>query len=462
MEKYKTLHEALIDEKIVKKGSQWQVQSEKGRNMGTYNTKKEAENRLKQIEYFKHLNEDNDFDDEIPSIVNPFAAGSEEAAGYEQALAKLAAGLFGEDNGQSSNDSSSSDPRLEPLPIPQKPLNPKEPDKEDSKNQKDIDNQQNDSEPLTQKEIADLVDKITKARDKARDVIDDYGDKVNKETADSLDKIDNELDKLSDEAKDAETEAEAQDIIDKTNKLKARLNSIATFWDKDKNKDSLKKDTENRAEYNKLQKELSRARANSLRRNYSYRPMTINEIVNNIVRTIKTQVKQYRDSDYAYYNPRSKRLGYVAPGRYNTEKYDIPNVVFYFDVSGSWNGNKEKIAMGHRIEEALKKLQQDKKINLSCFYFGTKVHTEFTTSDGGNSDAPIPHAIDLLDNKLLDNVIIMTDSDPQSNQELTVPGYAWLLFYDTISESLATNVKGKKGTSVVMIEHNELSNNYNK
>ena len=218
MEKYKTLHEALINEKIVKKGSQWQVQSEKGRNMGTYNTKKEAENRLKQIEYFKHLNEANDFDDEIPSIVNPFIAGSEEAAGYAQALAELAARLFGENNEQSSNDSSSSDPRLEPLPIPQKPLNPKEPEKEDSKSQKDIDKQQNDSEPLTQKEIADLVDKITKARDKARDVIDDYGDKVNKETADSLDKIDNELDKLSDKAKDAETEAEAQDIIDKTNK----------------------------------------------------------------------------------------------------------------------------------------------------------------------------------------------------------------------------------------------------
>lgn len=44
-------------EKIVKKGSKWQVQSEKGRNMGTYDTKEEAEKRLKQIEYFKHLDE---------------------------------------------------------------------------------------------------------------------------------------------------------------------------------------------------------------------------------------------------------------------------------------------------------------------------------------------------------------------------------------------------------------------
>lgn len=50
-----------LQERIVRVGSKWQVQSEKGKNMGTYDTKEEAEKRLKQIEYFKHLNEDVDF-----------------------------------------------------------------------------------------------------------------------------------------------------------------------------------------------------------------------------------------------------------------------------------------------------------------------------------------------------------------------------------------------------------------
>lgn len=52
-----------INEKLVKKGSKWQVQSEKGKNMGTYDTEKEAKERLKQVEYFKHKNEsiDDDF-----------------------------------------------------------------------------------------------------------------------------------------------------------------------------------------------------------------------------------------------------------------------------------------------------------------------------------------------------------------------------------------------------------------
>lgn len=51
------VREYKLDEKIVKKGSKYQVQSEKGKNMGTYNTKKEAKKRLGQIEYFKNLNE---------------------------------------------------------------------------------------------------------------------------------------------------------------------------------------------------------------------------------------------------------------------------------------------------------------------------------------------------------------------------------------------------------------------
>lgn len=49
-----------LQEKIVKKGSKWQVQSENGKNLGTYDTKKEAEKRLQQVHYFKHMNESYD------------------------------------------------------------------------------------------------------------------------------------------------------------------------------------------------------------------------------------------------------------------------------------------------------------------------------------------------------------------------------------------------------------------
>lgn len=44
----------LIKSKIVKKDNKYQVQSEKGKNLGTYDSKEEAEERLRQVEYFKH------------------------------------------------------------------------------------------------------------------------------------------------------------------------------------------------------------------------------------------------------------------------------------------------------------------------------------------------------------------------------------------------------------------------
>ena len=47
----------FLQEKIVKKGNKYQVQSEKGRNLGTYDTKEEAEKRLNQVEHFKSLDE---------------------------------------------------------------------------------------------------------------------------------------------------------------------------------------------------------------------------------------------------------------------------------------------------------------------------------------------------------------------------------------------------------------------
>ena len=78
--------------------------------------------------------------------------------------------------------------------------------------------------------------------------------------------------------------------------------------------------------------------------------------------------------------------------------------------------------MGHRIEEALKKLDREGRIDLRCLYFGSRVHDRFTVNDPSNSDAPIPHAIGLL-------------------------------FYDYANSAFATHVSGQKGTTIFMIQH---------
>lgn len=46
-----------LDEVIKHEGSKWVVRSHKGKNLGTYDTKKEAEKRLRQVEFFKHQGE---------------------------------------------------------------------------------------------------------------------------------------------------------------------------------------------------------------------------------------------------------------------------------------------------------------------------------------------------------------------------------------------------------------------
>ena len=40
---------------IVKTSKGWEVRSLSGKSLGTYKSKKEAEERLKQVEMFKHL-----------------------------------------------------------------------------------------------------------------------------------------------------------------------------------------------------------------------------------------------------------------------------------------------------------------------------------------------------------------------------------------------------------------------
>ena len=414
-------------------------------------------------EALQKLREDN-IPDEIAEIVNPYTG--DKAKGFEQALGAIAGALFG-DPQESQGQPAKPDPRMKPLPVQPK-SKPSDNQKQD--NQENQENSQNSQEKdskdnaedsadkaLTPKEIEELVDRVQKARNRADDVINDAGDKIDHSKADALD---NKLDDLEQKAEDAETEADAKEVEAEANKIEARLKTIADFWEGEageKHRREAKRDSESRRASKEAESEvkqaLAQAKRNARNRWREYEPMTVDEIVHNIVRTIKNQIKAERDSSWDRYNPRSDDLGYIAPGRYTAEKKKKPKVVFYFDISGYWCNDDIKIGMGHRIEEALKALDQKDEIELYCFYFGTKVWDHFHTHDQGNSDAPIPHAINLLEAGELDNVIIMTDNNPHSNEVLNVPGYAWLLFYDTISESLATNVSGDKGTKIVMIEH---------
>lgn len=65
IEKVATTASFEVTSKIVKVKDKWQVQSEKGKNLGTYDTKEEAEKRLKEVEMFKHVKKKGSSSEEI-------------------------------------------------------------------------------------------------------------------------------------------------------------------------------------------------------------------------------------------------------------------------------------------------------------------------------------------------------------------------------------------------------------
>src|SRR5580704_15576832 len=64
----------LIKLAFVKKmpNGKWQILSQKGKSLGTYDTKEEAVKRLRQIEYFKHhdKSEANDTDEKVIDLTD--------------------------------------------------------------------------------------------------------------------------------------------------------------------------------------------------------------------------------------------------------------------------------------------------------------------------------------------------------------------------------------------------------
>ena len=81
--------EEIIKKAVIKKlpgKEKWQVLSEKGKNLGTYDSKEKAEKRLKQVEYFKHLDKKKRKAD---LTLNYFKKASEETPTYSAMMREL-------------------------------------------------------------------------------------------------------------------------------------------------------------------------------------------------------------------------------------------------------------------------------------------------------------------------------------------------------------------------------------
>lgn len=324
---------------------------------------------------------------------------------------------------------------------------------------------------LNQDKIEEIRKLVKELRNAADDVIDDNDQRINPDQSN-----DTSNDTSSDESNKPTDgiQSTAKDISDKAKELekdikqdnnpeqnidgyKKRLEKIADFWDDDTIED-VKKEIGSGKEYQELRKRLKAELKQALSNKVYYRnvkTVNIDGIVQDIVHTLKTDPVTYRNSDYRHYNPRSELFGRPVPGRFQAQKNNkIPTIGVFFDESGSWTGDAIKYSMEEKLTASIIKLEEQKKIKLlPIFYFADTTSTNKKEVGSGNSDAPVPYIKKLIENQQLDNAIIMTDNNPSTEERVQLPGYLWLLFYDTVAESFVKNLSGKKGTSVYMINH---------
>ena len=411
---------------------------------------------------------DDEFEDEgidaSDIIPNPYEGNTDQALGWDASLDSLAIALFGPKGGGGGvKPPFRPDRRLKQPPQPKSKNNKNK--NNNQQNQNNQDNQdgqdgENKNKPLmSPEELKDLMDKIEATRDKTKDVIDDYGNLINQnnkngEKSDELKDLEKaaaETDKALDEIEKEAAEAKAKEDAEK---LKKRLDAINTFWDDPQNQENAKFDKAGRDEYNRINRTPTRSTTKRYKINYKYQPNYLAEIIENMDRALTAQIVEVPTTSFSRYNPKSEYVDYILPGHDEEEKR-IPSVGLYLDVSSSFVKDKVKLYTERSIREALKRMHNDHKINLACYYFGTQVHSSFTKTDPENNEQPIPHAIELLNQRKLDNVVIITDHEPVCYQKLEVPGIAWLIFMEDQSNSLAENVSGDLGTEIVLITGKE-------
>lgn len=191
-----------------------------------------------------------------------------------------------------------------------------------------------------QNEIDDISKKAQEIRDSTQDIIDDNDNRIDQkqpnkdqsnknqsnqkqsdekqpvqdEVKELAQEIQDQAEKLADQAENETSQKNIDDINKKLTGLQKRIQNIKDFWDDPENLKEIKADIKNKIDYRKIQQEIKDAK--KFEKNRKYKGANISQIVRDIQTALKTDASKVRDSSYRYYNPRSTKLGYIAPGRF--------------------------------------------------------------------------------------------------------------------------------------------------
>ena len=289
--------------------------------------------------------------------------------------------------------------------------------------------------------------------------------KAKREKADELEKAANDLEKgaekLQSSSEDSKEAAEdskpafAETEEDKKDR-EERLKRIKEFMDNVNAQEEIAKEIEEENIERERQK-IARKKSKhdkeyikNLSTNVSLEPMT--NFVLDLNRAIKKQTSsEGKDTDtYTRFNRTSSAIGNIyRPGVSQvTPKKDVPIIHVYYDRSGSWYDPRKTEAGDKALRTLDKKYVKTGKIKIKVFYASSLVSANRQEAEAGGVGMYGQPVIDHINQTKPDNVIIMTDSDPEYSDmtsTATVKGCVWMLFSGGTSPKLAAHINGRKG-----------------
>ena len=165
---------------------------------------------------------------------------------------------------------------------------------------------------------------------------------------------------------------------------------------------------------------------------------------------IAKEVSTGRDRTWKRFNKNYSNSDLLRPGTSRRVLGKIPLINVYFDQSGSWD--EQMISVGNQAIATLKKYVQAGQIKIKVYYFSDTIFTDVNSSESHRATSAGPDIVEHIRDTHADNVIIMTDSDCDSQGDwrkvkpVTVDGAVWFLFQGGRSNKLMQYIRGARLT----------------
>lgn len=271
----------------------------------------------------------------------------------------------------------------------------------------------------------DAKEKAAQAGDKAKDLADELKDNQSKSSKSSPSKI------------------KTSDLLGNPEKIKARLEDLKRLLS-DAEGDLSKAMSETRSVRYKEKKEAGDKAAQK----YKESPLTrFRESLNGFLRR---ETDYGRDKTWRRFSKNYQDSEIIRKGTARNVAGHIPIINVYFDQSSSWDAAKIKV--GEQAIATLNKYVQRNEVKIKVFYFSDEIFTDLGSGLAQQATSAGPDIVEHIRDTRADNVIIMTDSDTNSQGDwsrvdpVTVPGAVWFLFKDGVSAKLQQYIHGRRLT----------------